>query len=98
MSSLGPSIVLAAILGLIPARIAASKGRNFALWWFYGWMLLIVAIPHSLLLRPANARPTGTPLPAPPPWSPPMAACPSCGQTIRADTPQCPFCGHAVAG
>ena len=98
MSDLAPSLLLAAILGLIPARIAASKGRNFVLWWIYGWMLLIVAIPHALLLRPANARPAIESLPPPPPWSPPMAACPTCQQMIRADTPKCPFCGNTVAG
>ena len=92
MSSLATSLVLAAVLALIPARIAASKGRNFALWWFYGWMLLIVAIPHALLLRPARQR-VAEPLPAPPPWAPPMAPCRSCHQEIRTDTPQCPFCG-----
>jgi len=92
VSSLVSPLVLAAVLALIPARIAASKGRNFALWWFYGWMLLIVAIPHALLLRPPRPAETG-PLIVPPPWTPAMTACPSCHQEIRADTPMCPFCG-----
>jgi hypothetical protein len=42
---------LAAVLGLVPAAIASVKGYSFWLWWFYGWMLFIVALPHSLLLR-----------------------------------------------
>ena len=29
-------LILAALLGLIPANIAAKKGRNFVGWWFYG--------------------------------------------------------------
>ena len=39
-------LLFAAFLGLIPASIAQKKGHNFALWWFYGWMLFIVAIIH----------------------------------------------------
>lgn len=40
------SLVIAAGLGLIPGYIAKSKGHSFGLWWFYGWMLFIVAIIH----------------------------------------------------
>lgn len=47
----GIALLIAAFLGLIPAIIAASKGRNFILWWFYGWMLFIVAFIHSLCIR-----------------------------------------------
>ncbi|MCL4312986.1 MAG: zinc ribbon domain-containing protein [Actinobacteria bacterium] len=53
---MGEALVIAAFLGLIPATIANRKGRSFALWWFYGWMLFIVALIHSLLIRP---RPAG---------------------------------------
>jgi len=42
--------IFAVLLGLIPAMIAKSKGRSFALWWLYGAMLLIIALPHSLIL------------------------------------------------
>ena len=40
------TLIVAAGLGLIPAYIAKEKGHSFALWWFYGWMLFIVAIVH----------------------------------------------------
>lgn len=40
------TLIIAAGLGLIPGYIAKSKGHNFGLWWFYGWMLFIVAIIH----------------------------------------------------
>lgn len=49
--SLFISLVIAAFLGLIPANIAKNKGRSFGLWWFYGWMLFIVALPHALLMQ-----------------------------------------------
>ena len=50
MGSLTITLVIAALLGLIPANIAKNKGRSFGLWWFYGWMLFIVALPHAFLM------------------------------------------------
>ena len=94
MSSLATPLLVAAVLAIIPARIAAAKGRSFRLWWFYGWMLLIVALPHALLLRP---RPAVVDEELPAETGPPMAACPSCGREVRADTPACPYCRAAVA-
>lgn len=44
------SLVVAAGLGFIPASIAKNKGYSFGLWWFYGWMLFIVAIIHVSLI------------------------------------------------
>lgn len=111
---------LAAALGLLPGAIASRKGYSFWLWWFYGWMLFIVALPHSLLLPNRKKRMLaasqgpghwsgqgGAGGPAPPTGvtpadgpavslsseDPPLAACPSCGEHIRANTALCPFCG-----
>ncbi len=47
-------LVVAAGLGLIPASIAKNKGYSFGLWWFYGWMLFIVAIIHVSLIPDKN--------------------------------------------
>ena len=41
------SLIIAAGLAFIPANIAKNKGYSFGLWWFYGWMLFIVAIIHG---------------------------------------------------
>ena len=41
-------------LAFIPASIAKKKGYSFGLWWFYGFMLFIVAIIHVNLI-PVNA-------------------------------------------
>ena len=46
---------IAALLGLIPANIAKKKGHSFGLWWFYGWMLFIVAIIHVFFIEDYNA-------------------------------------------
>lgn len=49
------SLAIAAGLGLIPANIAKKKGYSFGLWWFYGWMLFIVAIIHVQFIPDKNA-------------------------------------------
>ena len=43
-------VLILLVLALIPAFIARSKGRSFALWYIYGVCLLIVAIPHSIII------------------------------------------------
>lgn len=52
------SLFVAAGLGLIPANIAKNKGYSWGLWWFYGWMLFIVAIIHVSLIPDKNAQQT----------------------------------------
>ena len=47
-------LAIAAVLGLIPANIAKSKGHSFGLWWFYGWMLFIVAVIHVQFIDDLN--------------------------------------------
>lgn len=47
-------LIIAAFLGMIPATIAKNKGYSFGLWWFYGWMLFIVAIIHASVLQDKN--------------------------------------------
>lgn len=44
-------LLLAVVLGLIPAFIARGKGRLFPLWWLYGSLLFIIALIHSLALK-----------------------------------------------
>ena len=43
-------LIVAALIGLIPAFIAQKKGRSFGLWWIYGAALFIVALPHALIM------------------------------------------------
>lgn len=50
------TLAIAACLGLIPANIAKKKGYSFGLWWFYGWMLFIVAIIHVNLIPDKNEQ------------------------------------------
>ena len=50
------TLIVAAGLGLIPAKIAESKGYDFKLWWLYGWLIFIVALIHAALLPNKNEQ------------------------------------------
>lgn len=50
-------LVLILVIGLIPAMIAANKGRNFLLWYLYGCALFIIALVHALLLKRRRSDP-----------------------------------------
>lgn len=65
------TLVVAAGLGFIPASIAKNKGYSFGLWWFYGWMLFIVAIIHVSLIPDKNAQQTPINAAAHIPYCPP---------------------------
>lgn len=44
-------LILAMLLGLIPAYIALKKGRNFFDWWMFGTTLFVIAFPLALSLK-----------------------------------------------
>ncbi|WP_186342771.1 zinc ribbon domain-containing protein [Raoultella ornithinolytica] len=84
-------LVIAALLGLIPAFIAQSKGRSFGAWWLYGFLLFIVAIIHVLFVRPHNTAGTvasdsiG-----------PMRDCPYCAEPVKYQATKCKHCGSEI--
>ena len=49
-------LVPATLIGLVPAFIAKSKGRNFILWWIYGIGLFIIAIIHVFVIKSTNQQ------------------------------------------
>lgn len=53
-------LIVAALLGLIPGAIASKKGRSFGLWWFFGAMLFIVALPMAILMKPKDTEATAS--------------------------------------
>ena len=84
-------LILAILIGLIPAAIASSKGHNFFLWWLFGAAIWIVALPCALFLKPdrktldAQVLATGD-----------SKKCPHCAELIRREANVCRFCGRDV--
>jgi hypothetical protein len=85
-------LILSAALAFIPASIAKSKGRSFWLWWFYGWMLFLVALIHAVSLSEDQAALEERAI-----SSGERRKCPQCAESIKNDAVVCHFCGYDMA-
>ena len=80
-------LVICVLLGIITGFIAKNKGHSFIVWWAYGAILIIPALPHALLLKPdverrdRKKKRKG------------MKKCPYCGEWTTKNSEICLFCG-----
>jgi hypothetical protein len=81
--------LLAVVLGLIPATIAALKGRSFVPWWLYGAALFAIATPHAILTHRNMAGVDGRKA------AEGYGRCPACAEMVRKEAKRCRYC-HEV--
>jgi RNA polymerase subunit RPABC4/transcription elongation factor Spt4 len=82
-------LVIAVVIGLIPATIAHSKGRDFFAWWLYGAALFIVALPHVLLMESDAQAIDQQKL-----RSGDNRKCPFCAEIVKREAVVCRYCGR----
>lgn len=84
-------MLIAFVIGVIPAMIASNKGHSFFLWYLYGVALFIVALPHALLLKPDKGELGRRAL-----FGSTDRPCPHCTEVIPRVATVCRYCHRDV--
>jgi integral membrane sensor domain MASE1 len=86
-----PCLLVAAVLGLIPAAIAHRKGRGFVTWWIMGALAFIIALPMALIIKTDTAALEKRQL-----QEGNVKKCPHCAELIKAEAKVCKHCGRKL--
>lgn len=70
-------LIILVPLGLIPAAIAARKGRSFVGWWIFGTFFWLIALVASLVVPPSRDG---------------QKQCPDCRSWIDREATRYPHC------
>jgi cation transport ATPase len=81
-------VLIAVLIGLIPAIIAQGKGKSFVLWWLYGAALFIIALPHALIMRADTVAQDKVSL------SEGKKKCQYCAEFVKAEAVVCRYCNR----
>lgn len=85
-------LAFAALMGVLVALIATSKGKNGGAWFLYGFLLWPIALVHILV---AEASPKVTEARALAVGE--IRKCPRCAELVKREAVACRFCGGSLA-